>query len=168
MEVAIQVIDFVLHINRHIEELTANYGALVYAALFVIVFCETGLVFTPFLPGDSLLFAAGAVAVALIASSGRLESTPPGFSVTDRLRDQAVDEGGGNNIVNVVLTDVRALDTLGEVVVLLTVAVGIVSLTRRRGAAGSDPDNALDGPLDGPDVGDAQNDDAASRTQVSA
>lgn len=62
MDVALQVIDFVLHINKHIEELTANYGALVYLALFVIVFCETGLVFTPFLPGDSLLFAAGAVA----------------------------------------------------------------------------------------------------------
>lgn len=62
MEVALQLIDFVLHINRHIEELTANYGTWVYAALFVIVFCETGLVFTPFLPGDSLLFAAGAVA----------------------------------------------------------------------------------------------------------
>jgi membrane-associated protein len=64
MEVALQVIDFVLHINKHIEELTASYGSLVYLALFVIVFCETGLVFTPFLPGDSLLFAAGAVAAA--------------------------------------------------------------------------------------------------------
>jgi|SRR5690606_25448865 len=64
MEVALQVIDFVLHINRHIEELTASYGSLVYLALFVIVFCETGLVFTPFLPGDSLLFAAGAVSAA--------------------------------------------------------------------------------------------------------
>ncbi len=64
MEVALQVIDFVLHINKHIEELTASYGSLVYLALFIIVFCETGLVFTPFLPGDSLLFAAGAVAAA--------------------------------------------------------------------------------------------------------
>jgi membrane-associated protein len=76
MEVALQIIDFVLHINRHIEELTANYGPLVYACLFVIVFCETGLVFTPFLPGDSLLFAAGAV-----ASAGSLDPWLVGLTV---------------------------------------------------------------------------------------
>jgi membrane-associated protein len=56
------VVDFVLHLDKHLAALTADYGALTYALLFVIVFCETGLVVTPFLPGDSLLFAAGAVA----------------------------------------------------------------------------------------------------------
>jgi membrane-associated protein len=55
------VVDFVLHLDRHLADLTAEYGALTYALLFIIVFCETGLVVTPFLPGDSLLFAAGAV-----------------------------------------------------------------------------------------------------------
>jgi membrane-associated protein len=55
------VVDFVMHLDKHLAELTAEYGALTYALLFVIVFCETGLVVTPFLPGDSLLFAAGAV-----------------------------------------------------------------------------------------------------------
>ena len=56
------LIDFVLHIDQHLIELTQTNGLWIYAILFLIVFCETGLVVTPFLPGDSLLFAAGAVA----------------------------------------------------------------------------------------------------------
>lgn len=56
------LIDFIIHIDKHLTELAATYGSLAYAILFVIVFCETGLVVTPFLPGDSLLFAAGALA----------------------------------------------------------------------------------------------------------
>jgi membrane-associated protein len=56
------LIDFIVHIDKHLTELAANYGSLAYGILFVIVFCETGLVVTPFLPGDSLLFAAGALA----------------------------------------------------------------------------------------------------------
>lgn len=56
------LLDYVLHLNTHLDGLVAEYGAWVYAILFVIVFCETGLVVTPFLPGDSLLFAVGAIA----------------------------------------------------------------------------------------------------------
>lgn len=56
------IIDFVLHIDVHLAALVADYGAWVYAILFIIVFCETGLVVTPFLPGDSLIFVAGALA----------------------------------------------------------------------------------------------------------
>ena len=56
------LIDFILHIDQHLIELTQTYGLWIYAILFLSVFCETGLVVTPFLPGDSLLFAAGAVA----------------------------------------------------------------------------------------------------------
>jgi membrane-associated protein len=55
-------IDLILHVDRSLLELVDNYGAWVYALLFVIVYAETGLVVTPFLPGDSLLFAAGALA----------------------------------------------------------------------------------------------------------
>ena len=55
-------LDILLHLNKHLDTLVGNYGLWVYAILFVIVFCETGLVVTPFLPGDSLLFAAGAIA----------------------------------------------------------------------------------------------------------
>ena len=54
-------IDFILHVDTHLLELVATYGIWVYAVLFLIVFAETGLVVTPFLPGDSLLFAAGAI-----------------------------------------------------------------------------------------------------------
>lgn len=54
-------IDFFLHLDRHLAELTARYGTWTYAILVAIVFCETGLVVTPFLPGDSLLFTAGAI-----------------------------------------------------------------------------------------------------------
>jgi multicomponent Na+:H+ antiporter subunit A len=69
-----------------------------------------------------------AIAVALAGAAASPSGDPP---VLD-LADSAVVEGGGNNVVNVILTDTRALDTLGEVVVLLTVAVGILTLTRTR------------------------------------
>ncbi|HET6372694.1 MAG TPA: hypothetical protein VFG76_05270, partial [Candidatus Polarisedimenticolia bacterium] len=56
------LIDLFLHLDKHLQELLNHYGGWTYLVLFVIVFCETGLVVTPFLPGDSLLFAAGALA----------------------------------------------------------------------------------------------------------
>ena len=62
MEFVQLVIDFILHIDRHLAELTAACGPWIYGILFLIIFCETGLVVTPFLPGDSLLFVAGAIA----------------------------------------------------------------------------------------------------------
>ena len=64
MEVLTGFADIVLHLDRHLQWLVANYGPWIYAILFAIVFCETGLVVTPFLPGDSLLFVAGTVAAA--------------------------------------------------------------------------------------------------------
>jgi membrane-associated protein len=57
-------VDVVLHLDVHLQWLVAHYGGWVYLILFLIIFCETGLVVTPFLPGDSLLFVAGAVAAA--------------------------------------------------------------------------------------------------------
>jgi len=62
MEAVTFLIDFVLHIDQHLQVLCADYGLWVYAILFIIVFCETGLVVTPILPGDSLLFAVGSMA----------------------------------------------------------------------------------------------------------
>jgi membrane-associated protein len=62
MELAATFWDLVVHLDQHLGSFVAQHGAWVYALLFAIVFCETGLVVTPFLPGDSLLFVAGAIA----------------------------------------------------------------------------------------------------------
>ena len=62
MEFINVVIDFVLHLDQHLNEIIQGYGAWTYALLFLIIFMETGFVVTPFLPGDSLLFAAGTIA----------------------------------------------------------------------------------------------------------
>jgi membrane-associated protein len=70
-------IDFILHINEHLALMVQTYGVWIYAILFLIIFAETGLVVTPFLPGDSLLFAAGAIA----ASTGKLDPWLVGFVV---------------------------------------------------------------------------------------
>jgi len=64
VEILAQFIDIVLHLDKHLTLLVQSYGVWVYAILFAIIFMETGFVVTPFLPGDSLLFVAGAVAAA--------------------------------------------------------------------------------------------------------
>ena len=56
------LIDFILHIDKHLQLLASEYGLWIYGILFLIIFCETGLVVLPLLPGDSLLFAAGSLA----------------------------------------------------------------------------------------------------------
>ena len=61
MDLLRSFIDFVLHLDKHLADLTTQYGQATYGILFAIIFCETGLVVMPFLPGDSLLFASGAV-----------------------------------------------------------------------------------------------------------
>ncbi len=63
------LIDFILHVDEHLFEFIRNYGVWIYGILFLIIFVETGLVVMPFLPGDSLLFAAGALA----ASTGAMD-----------------------------------------------------------------------------------------------
>src|SRR5215218_3570795 len=62
MELITGFIDVVLHLDQYLQWLATNYGGWIYLILFLVIFCETGLVVTPFLPGDSLLFVAGAVA----------------------------------------------------------------------------------------------------------
>lgn len=62
MEILQHLLDFVLHLDKHLAEIIQDYGAWTYAILFLIIFVETGVVVLPFLPGDSLLFAAGSLA----------------------------------------------------------------------------------------------------------
>jgi len=64
LEVIKSLIDFILHIDKHLSTIISQYHTLTYLILFVIIFAETGFVITPFLPGDSLLFAAGALIAA--------------------------------------------------------------------------------------------------------
>jgi membrane-associated protein len=61
MDILLQLVDFILHVDRYLESFVAQYGAWVYALLFLIIFVETGVVVMPFLPGDSLLFIVGAM-----------------------------------------------------------------------------------------------------------
>ena len=61
MDLLLQLVDFILHVDRYLEAFVGQHGAWVYALLFVIIFAETGLVVMPFLPGDSLLFIVGAM-----------------------------------------------------------------------------------------------------------
>jgi membrane-associated protein len=69
MDLLTQLFDFFIHLNSHLADILAHYGTLTYAILFLIIFCETGLVVMPLLPGDSLLFAVGALG----ASTGQLD-----------------------------------------------------------------------------------------------
>ncbi|MCU0340782.1 MAG: DedA family protein [Spirosomaceae bacterium] len=69
MEIITQILDFFLHLDKHLADIINEYGTLTYLILFLIVFTETGLVVMPLLPGDSLLFATGALA----ASTGALD-----------------------------------------------------------------------------------------------
>ncbi len=64
MNALLQLADFVLHVDRYLTPLLQQYGGVTYALMFLLIFCETGLVVTPFLPGDSVIFALGALAAA--------------------------------------------------------------------------------------------------------
>jgi membrane-associated protein len=68
MDILLQLVDFILHVDRYLEAFVGQYGAWVYALLFLIIFIETGVVVMPFLPGDSLLFIVGALCGAELMS----------------------------------------------------------------------------------------------------
>ena len=89
-----EIIDLFLHVDDHLRELVTAYGGWVYAILFLIVFAETGLVVTPFLPGDSLLFAAGALS-ASGALDGRIATV---LLLTAAIVGDAVNYSIGRNI----------------------------------------------------------------------
>jgi len=72
MEFISKVFEFVIHLDKHLSAMIQNYGLWTYLILFLVIFCETGLVVTPFLPGDSLIFAAGTFAAARALNIGWL------------------------------------------------------------------------------------------------
>lgn len=102
MDLLRYALDFLLHLDQHLLDLVAQYGAWTYLILFGIVFCETGLVVTPFLPGDSLLFAAGAFAATgafdlalllLVLSVAAIAGDAVNYSVGRMLRHRLADRG---------------------------------------------------------------------------
>ena len=99
-----ELIDLLLHVDRYLLELVADYGVWIYGILFLIVFAETGLVVTPFLPGDSLLFATGA-----LAATGVLDLWLAGFLLlTAAIAGDAVNYGIGRSVGTHVIERARA------------------------------------------------------------
>lgn len=96
------MLDWILHVDDRLTELVAQYGPLSYLALFVIIFAETGLVVTPFLPGDSLLFAAGAIAATgairievllVVCGVAAIVGNTVNYSIGRRVASRFLDEG---------------------------------------------------------------------------
>jgi membrane-associated protein len=79
LEILATFIDIILHLDKHLIWLVQNYGNWIYLILFLIIFCETGLVVTPFLPGDSLLF----VALRILRKFSRMRSNITTDSLTE-------------------------------------------------------------------------------------
>jgi membrane-associated protein len=102
-----ELIDFALHADRYLLDLATNYGNWVYAILFLIVFAETGLVVTPFLPGDSLLFAAGAIAATGTLDVGSIALLLAAAAVAGDAVNYAVGRSAGVRIIHLARTDPR-------------------------------------------------------------
>jgi membrane-associated protein len=102
-----ELIDLLLHVDRYLFQLVADYGVWIYAILFLIVFAETGLVVTPFLPGDSLLFATGA-----LAATGALDVWLAGIlmltaAIAGDAVNYAVGRSAGMRVIGLARTDPR-------------------------------------------------------------
>lgn len=102
-----ELIDLFLHVDRHLLELVANYGVWIYAILFLIVFAETGLVVTPFLPGDSLLFAAGALAATGALNLWLVALLLLAAAITGDAVNYAVGRSAGHRVIHLARTDPR-------------------------------------------------------------
>jgi len=101
------LIDIFLHVDRHLLELVANYGVWIYGILFLIVFAETGLVVTPFLPGDSLLFAAGALAATGALNLWLVALLLLAAAITGDAVNYAVGRSVGLRVIELARTDPR-------------------------------------------------------------
>jgi membrane-associated protein len=102
-----ELIDIFLHVDRHLLELVADYGVWIYAILFLIVFAETGLVVTPFLPGDSLLFAAGALAATGALNLWLVAALLLAAAIAGDAVNYAVGRSAGHRVIELAHTDAR-------------------------------------------------------------
>ena len=116
-----ELIDLFLHVDRHLFELVADYGVWIYAILFLIVFAETGLVVTPFLPGDSLLFAAGALAATGALNLWLVAVLLLSAAIAGDAVNYAVGRSAGMRVIELARTDPRwvTLTSLDESTTLL-------------------------------------------------
>mgnify|MGYP001277206721 FL=1 len=101
-----QIVDIFLHLDQHLGELSQSLGPWMYIVLFAIIFCETGLVITPFLPGDSLLFAVGALCA--LESSGLNLGLMMGLLVIAAILGDAANYGIGRYLGPAVFTSERS------------------------------------------------------------
>ncbi len=101
------LIDIFLHVDRHLLELVADYGVWIYGILFLIVFAETGFVVTPFLPGDSLLFAAGALAATGALNLWLVALLLLAAAITGDAVNYAVGRSVGLRVIELARTDPR-------------------------------------------------------------
>ena len=102
-----EFIDLFLHVDTHLRELVTTYGGWVYGILFLIVFAETGLVVTPFLPGDSLLFAAGALAATGALNLWLVALLLLAAAITGDAVNYAVGRSVGLRVIELARTDPR-------------------------------------------------------------
>jgi membrane-associated protein len=102
-----ELIDLLLHVDRYLLELVADYGIWIYAILFLIVFAETGLVVTPFLPGDSLLFATGALAATGVLNLWLVAVLLLTAAVVGDAVNYSVGRSAGLRIIELARTDPR-------------------------------------------------------------
>ena len=102
-----ELLDLLLHVDVYLLDLVANYGIWIYAILFLIVFAETGLVVTPFLPGDSLLFAAGALAASGALDPGGVVLLLIAAAILGDAVNYAIGRVVGTRIIHLSQTDPR-------------------------------------------------------------
>ena len=102
-----ELIDLLLHADSYLLELVANYGLWIYVILFAIVFAETGLVVTPFLPGDSLLFAAGAIGATGALDIRLATITVLAAAIAGDAVNYAIGRSVGHRVIHLAQTDRR-------------------------------------------------------------
>jgi membrane-associated protein len=107
MDVLSQLVDVLLHVATYLVDLVTSYGPWIYALLFAVIFAETGLVVTPFLPGDSLLFAGGAIAATGALDPWLLTGIVAGAAIAGDAVNYAIGRFAGARVIHLARVDPR-------------------------------------------------------------